>query len=266
MKQTKLLVFLFFTFLSAKSQINYGPRITAMGGAGVALQDVWSVQKNQAGIAALKTPTASIAYENRYLIKEISTKSAAFVVPVSKYVLGAAFQSYGINAYNETRGGLTLARAFSPKLLTAISVNYHQIQISNYGNAQAVSVEVGVQYQALKNLWLAAHIANPNSSKFGNNTDEIIPAHIQFGGSYTFSEKLIISTEFEKILDSQADFKTGLEYKVIKAFALRGGVSMNPFKQYAGFGLELKDLLFDFGISSHPILGYSPQISLGYEF
>ncbi len=266
MKQIQLLLYLIFTFFNAQSQINYGPRITAMGGAGVALQDVWSVQKNQAGIAALKTPTASLAYENRYLIKEISTKSAAFAIPVSKYVIGAAFQSYGVNAYNETRGGLSLARAFSPKLLTAISVNYHQIQVSNYGNAQAVSVEVGIQYQALKNLWLAAHIANPNSSKFGNNTDQIIPAHIQFGGSYTFSDKLIISTEFEKILDRQADFKTGLEYKVIKAFALRGGVSMNPFKQYAGFGIELQDLLFDFGISSHPILGYSPQISLGYEF
>lgn len=266
MKQSKLIIFFLLTFLSAKSQINYGPRITAMGGAGVALQDVWSTQKNQAGIAALKTPVASLAYENRFLIKEISTKSAAFAIPISKYVLGAGFQSYGVNAYKETRGGLTLARAFSPKLLTAISVNFHQLQIANYGNTKAFSIEVGVQYEALKNLWLGAHIANPNSSKYGTNTDQIIPAHIQFGGCYRFSDKLIVSTEFEKVLDSQADFKTGLEYNVIKAFALRGGVSMNPFKQYAGFGLEIENLLFDFGISSHPILGYSPQISLGYEF
>lgn len=266
MKLYKLTIFLLFTFLNAKSQINYGPRITAMGGAGVALQDVWSVQKNQAGIAALKSPMASLAYENRFLIKEISTKSGAFVLPINKFVLGAAFQAYGVNAYNETRGGLTLARAFSPKLLTAISVNFHQLQIANYGNTKAFSIEVGVQYQALENLWLGAHIANPNSSKYGANTDQIIPAHIQFGGSYKFSDKLILSTEFEKVLDNQADFKTGLEYKVVSAFALRGGVSMNPFKQYAGFGLELEKFLFDFGISSHPILGYSPQISLGYEF
>ena len=266
MKRKLLLIFFIFSFLSSKSQVNYGPRITAMGNAGVSLQDIWSVQKNQAGISLINKPTASIAYENRFLIKEIATKSAVFALPVNKYVIGAAFQSYGVKAYSETRTSLSLARAFGPKLLTAITINYHQIQIINYGNSKAFSVEVGLQYQALKNLWLGAHISNPNSSRFHENTDQIIPAHIQFGGHYRFSEQLLISSEFEKILDSEADFKTGLEYKIIKAFALRGGVSMNPFKQYAGFGLELSDLLFDFGISSHPVLGYSPQISLGYEF
>jgi len=266
MKKRLLLITLLFIFFSAKSQVNNGPRITAMGGAGVALQDVWSVQKNQAGIALIKNPVASLAYENRFLIKEISTKSAAFAIPINKYVVGASFQSYGVNAYKETQSGLTLARAFSPKLLTAITVNYHQLQINNYGNTKAFSVQVGLQYQALKNLWLGAHIANPNSSKYAESTDLIIPAHIQFGANYTFSDRLILSSEIEKILDSEADFKTGIEYKIIKAFAVRGGVSMNPFKQYVGFGLALENLLFDFGISSHPILGYSPQISLGYEF
>ncbi|TAF45922.1 MAG: hypothetical protein EAZ51_05210 [Sphingobacteriales bacterium] len=266
MKLNKLLVVLSFLCLNAKAQVNTGPRITAMGGAGVALQDVWAAQKNQAGIALLTKPIASLAYENKFLIKEISTKSAVFAIPIKKYVLGASFQNYGINAYRETQSGLSLARAFGPKLLTAITVNYHQLQISNYGNTRAFSVQVGLQYQALPNLWLGAHVANPNSSKYAETTDLIIPAHIQFGGSYTFSDKLIISTELEKILDNKADFKTGIEYKIIKAFAIRGGVSMNPFKQYAGFGLALENLLVDFGISSHPILGYSPQISLGYEF
>jgi hypothetical protein len=266
MKRVSLFFYFVFVFSVTQAQVNSGPRITAMGGAGVALQDVWAMQKNQAGIALVPKPVVSLAYENRFLMKEISTKSAVFAIPVGKYVVGASFQAYGVSAYKETQSGLSLARAFSPKLLTAVTVNYHQLQINNYGSTKAFSVQVGLQYQALKNLWLGAHIANPNSSKYGESTDLIIPAHIQFGGSYTFSDKLIISTELEKILDSQADFKTGIEYKVIKAFALRGGVSMNPFKQYAGFGIALENLLFDFGISSHPILGYSPQISLGYEF
>jgi hypothetical protein len=266
MKQNLLLIFFVGSFLSSKSQINYGPRITSMANAGVSLQDVWSAQNNQAGLSLISKPTVSLAYENRFLIKEIATKSAVFALPINKYVIGAAFQSYGVQAYSETRTSLSLARAFSPKLLTSITVNYHQIQITNYGNSKTYSLEVGLQSQALKNLWLGAHSANPNSSKYDNNTDQIIPTALQFGGSYQFSEKLLLTSEFEKILDDEADFKTGLEYKIIKAFAVRGGVSMNPFKQYAGFGLVLTDLLFDFGISSHPILGYSPQISLGYEF
>ena len=260
-------IFIIFLYsLNSKAQVNYGPRFTALGNAAVALQDIWSVQKNQAGIAALENPQFSAGYENRFGVKELSTQSAAFVLPIKNYAFGANFQAYGVNAYRESKSGISLARAFGPKLLTAVNLNYHQIKIDNYGNAQGFSVEVGLQYEAFKNLWLGTHIANPNQSKYGNNTEQIIPAHIQFGASYKFSDQLIISSEVEKVLDGQVDFKTGLEYKVVKFVALRGGVSANPFIQYAGFGINYEKFKLDFAVASHPVLGYSPQISVGYEF
>jgi hypothetical protein len=77
---------------------------------------------------------------------------------------------------------------------------------------------------------------------------------------------LLITTEFEKVLNANADFKAGVEYKLIKIVALRGGISVNPFKQFAGFGINYKKVLVDFAVASHPVLGYSPQIALGYEF
>lgn len=266
MNKNYLLFILFLCASGLQAQVNYGPRLAAMANAGVAMQDVWSVKKNQAGIAALKNAQFSVGYENRFGVKELNTQSAAFAMPIKKYAFGANFQSYGVNAYRESKSGISLARAFGPQLLAAINLNYHQVKIDNYSNAQGFSVEVGLQYEAFKNLWLGTHIANPNQSKYGNNTEQIIPAHIQFGASYKFSDQLIISSEVEKILDGQVDFKTGLEYKVVKFVALRGGVSVNPFKQFAGFGINYEKFNLDFAVAFHPVLGYSPQISIGYEF
>ncbi|MBK0383018.1 hypothetical protein I5M32_08605 [Pedobacter sp. SD-b] len=261
-----LLLFFVFIFISARAQDNNGPRITALGNAGVALQDVWSVKSNQAGIAGLKRAFLAAGYENKFGVKGLSNQSAVFSIPVKDYALGASFNSYGVSDYNEIKTGLTLARSFGPKLFLAIGLNYHQLKITDYGSAKAVSVDVGVQYQAFPNLWLASHISNPNQSKYDNNTDQIIPAHIQFGANYIFSDQLLITTEVEKILDAQADFKAGLEYKLVKFVALRGGISVNPFKQYAGFGVNYQRINIDFAVSSHPVLGYSPQVALGYEF
>ena len=266
MKRFYFLIIFIVSNFQLQAQKNYGPRITAMGGAGVALQDVWSAQKNQAGIADLKKAIISAGYENRFGVKELSTQSAVFAIPIKNYAIGASFQSYGVDAYNEVKTGLSLAKSFGPKLLAAINLNYHQLKINNYGNAQSFTVEVGLQYQAFDKLWLGTHIANPNQSKYGEQTEQIIPAHIQFGANYQLSNLLTISSEVEKVLDNQADFKVGLEYKVVKFVALRGGIAVNPFKQFAGFGINYEKFNLDFAIASHPVLGYSPQIAIGYEF
>jgi hypothetical protein len=260
-----LISFILFTsFLLA--QDNKGPRITALGNAGVALQDVWSVKNNQAGIADIKKPILAAGYENRFGVKELSTQAAVFSMPIKNYAIGAAFNSYGVSDYREIKTGVTLAKSFGPKLFLAIGLNFHQLKITNYGNANAFSVDVGVQYKVLPKLWLGSHISNPNQTKYGENTDQIIPTHIQFGANYIFSGQLLITTEIEKILDAQADFKAGIEYKLIKFIALRGGISVNPFKQFAGFGINYQRVNIDFAVASHPVLGYSPQVALGYEF
>lgn len=266
MKKLSTLVFFFVFCQNVLAQLNNGPRLTALGNASVALEDVWSATANQAGLAGLEKPELSASYENRFGIQELSTKSAAFVLPIKNYVLAASFISYGVESYTESKTSLSLARKFGPKLHLALALNYHQIKINQYGNAQSFSFEAGVQYQLNKSLMLASHIANPNQSEYSNLAEEVIPAHIQFGMSYLLSKQLILCTEIEKILDKEVDFKSGLEYQLADFLALRGGLNMNPFKQYFGFGLNYQKVKLDFAISSHPTLGYSPQISLGYVF
>lgn len=265
MTKIYIIFFSFFAYNSTFSQIT-GPKITALGNAGVAIQDIWSSKSNQAGLLSLKTPAFSIGYENRFSIKELSTQTAVVAIPFKNVVMAASFQAYGNKAYNETKTGLSLAKSFGPKLYLALTLNHHQLKVENYTNENAVTVDAGLQYQALPNLWFGAHIANPNQNKFDNLEDQILPTHIQFGISYLFTDKVLLSTEIDKTLDTAPDFKLGLEYKIVSLLALRGGISANPFKQYTGFGLDYQNIKLDFAIASHPVLGYSPQLALGYEF
>ncbi len=266
MKYICLICFLFLFSFHVKAQVNPGSRFMAMAKTGVALQDIWSLQQNQAGLAGLQKPCIAIAYEQRFAGQELSAQSALFALPYKQHVVGFRFQRYGFSAYSEQQAGFALARKFGNTLNIALNFNYHQLKITNYGSAKTFSVEAGLQYRASDKLWLGTHVANPNRSEYSKGVDAAIPVIVEFGASYIFSDKVIIATALEKILNSNTDFKIGAEYGLLELLYLRGGVSVNPFKQYAGFGLNYQQFKLDMAASSHPVLGYSPQLSISYEF
>lgn len=246
--------------------INLGPRITALGNTGVALRDIWSLQANQAGLVFLQNPTASISYRNSYLNPELSTQSAVISYPVGPNVLGLSFQNYGFSAYSEQKAGFAYARRFGRNVSAAINFNLHQVKIPQYGNAQSYSAEVGLQYSVTKDLTFGTHISNPSRSGFSTEVDAVIPVSLEFGAAYRLSDKVLLNSGFIKTLNSVTDFRAGLEYSVVNWMAFRGGLSVNPFRQFAGFGCQFSEFKIDAAASSHPYLGFSPQIALGYEF
>ena len=257
---------LFLIGFNASAQINPGARFTAMAGTGVALQDVWSIQQNQAGLAAIQNFTVAIAYEKPFAGYELSTQSAIFILPYNKNVFGISFQRYGFSSYTEQRTALTYARSFGNKLQAALNFNYHLMKIEAYGAAQTYSVEAGIQYHLNEKASIAAHVANPTGNGHDSELKFAIPARLQVGASYLFSEKVLLAMAVEQNFYAQLDTKLGLEYQIIELLALRGGISAKPFKHYAGFGVNYHKLKMDIAASSQPVLGYSPQIAVSYEF
>ncbi len=265
MNKFYFLVFILYTYPAKAQFINVG-KFTALGNASVAVQGLWSANANAAGLSSLNAPAFAAAYENPFSVRELSNKSAVAALPLKNYVLGGSYQSYGIKEYTNHKISGSLARKFGHKLAIALSLNYHQLHIENFEHAETFSVEAGVQYQVLPKLRMGAHIANPNQSQYSSDISQHIQSHIKFGMSYLFSNKLFLASEIEKIAGAQMDFKLGIDYQLVEILSLRGGITTNTFKQYGGFGLLYKKLDLSFAVSSHPVLGYSPQIALGYEF
>lgn len=252
--------------ISAQAQTNPGPRSTSMGSAGVALQDVWSLQQNPAGTAGIEKPIFAIGYAQHFSGTELNTQTAIFAFPLKQNVFGLSFQRYGFSEYMEQRAGIAYSRRFGNSVFMAIGFNYHHIEILKYGSAQAFSVEAGIQYSVTDKLWIGSHISNPNRSRYNDLAGSDIPVTLSFGASFRFTDKVLIISDIQKVLGAATDVKLGLEYKLISWFSLRCGVSANPFKQYAGFGLNSQRLCVEVAVSSHPNLGISPQLALIYEF
>ncbi len=260
-----VLVFLVLS-CQVQAQKNPGPRSISMGSGGIALQGPWSVQQNPAGITSVKNPILALAYEQHLLDPDLNTQSAVFILPYKRSVFGFSFERYGIDEYKEQQAGLNYARGFGESFRLAIGFKYYQLSIPQYGAANGFSVEAGFQFTVTDKFAIASHIANPGRGKYENLSGSSLPVKLTFGASYSFSDRILIIADVRKFLDYPIDVMTGLEYNILKWFSLRGGISANPFKQYTGFGLHYQQVHIDVAVSSHPNLGYTPQIALGYEF
>lgn len=255
------------TSLAGNDNTPTGGRSSAMGSASVALSDFWSVHNNQAGLAGFTNIAAGIYFENRYLMKELSQKSGAFVMPSRSGVFGMSYDYFGSTLYNESKIGFAFARSFGSNFSAGIQLDYLNTHLSeNYGNHGAFTFEVGVQARINKNLVMGAHVFNPLNVKISSETSERIPAIIRIGAGYNFSETLLLTGEIEKNITLKTRVKSGVEYRVVKQAFIRAGITTNPMTYSFGFGIDLKKLKVDLASTMHQVLGYSPQLSISYYF
>ncbi|HEY0669382.1 MAG TPA: hypothetical protein VGD22_14445 [Sphingobacteriaceae bacterium] len=258
------LILMIFGF-QASGQVNPGPRYTALGSSGVALQDQWSVRKNQAGLSEINRIVAAVNYEQLFVDENISFQSALIIFPALKNVFALGINRYGIAQFNQQQISLACARKWGD-VSVGIGFNYHQLKIQNYGSANALSVDAGFQFQLNESFILGAHIANPSNGGFNNEVNALVPVIIAFGSAWKLSDKILLTSEVQKILNSSISFKFGTEYTLVEWLAARGGVSSNPMRQYFGFGILYRSFRFDASTYNQYYLGFVPQVGLSYEF
>lgn len=244
-----------------------GGRSAALSNASITNIDLWSAFNNQAGLATLKRPEFGIYYENRYMLKEMSYKAAAFVYPVKQGAFAISLNYFGFSAYNESKVGLAYARSFGKYLSFGVQMDYAMINMAeNYGNPRYVTFEAGMLAHITRQLSLGVHVYNPFNSKLSQLINETIPSIFRMGTSYLVTDKFTISFEAEKDVNHKAFIKSGFEYKVIPTIYLRAGIATNPSTFSFGIGIFMDKMIIDISSSYHQILGYSPQASVSYRF
>lgn len=258
---------LIFDCYSSGENYHIGGRSAGLGNSSVTLKDSWSIHHNQAGLAFNEKMTAGIYYESRFATPELGLKGGIFVLPTNSGTFGLSVTSFGFKLYNETKVGLAYGRKFGENFSAGVQLDYISVGLGeNYGRSQAVTIEAGILANLSDELTVGAHVFNPNRSQIADYDDELLPAILRLGANYKFSEKVFVTAEMEKDVDHKPIFKSGLEYHISKPLFLRAGISSNPFVSSFGFGILLKQFQFDFATSYHSILGYTPQLSLGYSF
>ncbi len=262
----------------ALSHIPTGSRAAALGNVSVASQDFYAVFNNQAGIANYKKPAIGVDWQNHFLVGELSYNSAGLILPTHMGAFGGNIQYYGYALYNESKMGLSFARKFGEKFAAGLQMDYFMRHIAEgYGNANAFTFEMGMQADLSENLVLGVHVFNPIEVKYSGADEEKIPAVVTLGVFYSITDQLIITAETEKNMLFKPVFRGGLEYTLPHPVSFRVGFSSIPARvgsegfsvanQFSfGFGYQWGNLQVDIAASMHQTLGWSPGLSLYYEF
>jgi hypothetical protein len=248
------------------SQNAPGARATAMGGAYITMQDVWSAMHNQAGLTDLNGLSAGVYYENRFGLNELSDKGAVLALPLKNSAFALHYHSFGYSSFNTSKTALAYAMKLSDKFSFGLQFNYHNTRIAeNYGSKSSLSVEGGFLFKMNEHLSIAAHLTNPNRAKLSSYNDERIPTILRLGAGYRFSEKVVLTGEVQKASDAKASVRAGLEYALVQQLSLRAGFGSTPSQYSFGFGWKLKTFQLDVATGYHLVLGFTPQISLTYN-
>lgn len=239
---------------------------TGFGAYSINHVDVFSFLSNQASLAQLKSPSVGVYGERRFLLSELNNYTAAIGLPTNSGNFGVKANYAGFSDYNETQLGLAYARKLGSKIDVGLQLNYNSIRINSYGNASAISFELGTVLHVTDKLHAGLHINNPVGGKFGKDQQEKLPSVYAVGMGYDASEKLLISAEIEKEEDQPINVNAGFQYKLIPQLLVRAGMSSATSSAWVGLGLTLKSFRLDITSSYHPELGITPGLLLLFNF
>lgn len=271
MKQKHQLAFILgFIYCSnlLGGNINYpaGARSSSLASASVSLTDVWSSFNNQAGLAWLGSPSAGFHYENKFLVKEYALQAGVVALPLKPGTGAVSYRYFGYSKYHEAKVGLAFARKLHKNISAGVQVNYHQTYLAEgYGSYHALTVELGLMYTPIENLFIGAHVFNPNRAKSNAMQEEYIPTVYRVGAGFNILNKATLLFETEKDLEHNPVFKGGMEISMLKNLDFRAGFGSDYIEYTFGLGYKSKRLDFDLAFSHHYILGFTPHASVNIK-
>ncbi len=269
MKNILFFLALFTAFVgSAQVYPQIGARSAALGGAGLTFNDVYSVYNNPGSFGALEKTAIGLNYENRFLLKELSSQALAFGYHTEKSGnFGVQLQQHGFSLYREMQASLVYGRQLFRNFYGGFAVNFHRIQLGDiYGSKNTASGTLGIFYAATDALNFGVRVQNISRTALSEFEDERLPTRFAIGATYIFSEKVFWNVEAEKTVIHPINVKSGLEIHPHEILYLRLGVNSYPFQSAFGFGLAFNNLQFDMSTMWHSNLGLSPSAGLKYRF
>lgn len=245
-----------------------GARSAGMGRCSIAISDVWSIMNNPAGIAIIRRPIIGINYEYRNMMKELSSKSAAFIFPIKQGTFGLSYNHFGYSLFNRQKIGIAYARSFGSYLSVGVQLDYLITSLGNsYGRTNNVTFEIGIQSDISEKITMGAWIYNPLHVQLTDFDNEKLSTIIRFGGIWNVSETLVVTFESEKNTEiSMFILRGGVEYSIRKSYFFRTGFSTSNEIFSFGLGYNVVNLTMNLSSIYHNYLGFSPQMGLSFQF
>jgi len=266
-KFSRIVILCLLVPFSVKAQTLQTPLLspyTGLGAYSSGHSDVFSFTNNNASLAGLKNFSAGVFGERRFMLGELNNYVAVAGLPTRSGNFGLEASYAGFADYNETQLGLAYARNLGKKVDIGVKFNYNGISIAGYGDAAAVSFELGTILHITDKLHTGVQVNNPIGGKFGKDQEKL-PSVYSLGLGYEASDKFLLSAEIEKEENQPINVNAGFQYRFIPQLQVRAGVSSATSLVWAGVGIRLTSLRIDITSSYHPQLGVTPGLMLLFD-
>jgi hypothetical protein len=239
-----------------------GARSLGLGGAFVAASRFSEcLFFNPAGIAGSDAVDVNLFYTRPFGLAELSSGSAAVILPWGRIVSGAAIQTYGNKKYQETIFTLGSAATFFKDIAIGTNVRYGLLRIAGYGQAGALIIDLGALAKLSEGISWGFAVRNINYACIGQS-GEALPQIMQTGISARPAKKITLLMDLYKDVRFPLDLRSGLEISPLTGLALRAAVCTQPSKIACGFGIVFQKLQIDYAFHTHWDLGMSHQFSV----
>jgi hypothetical protein len=261
---TLVCLFLISATLSAQTGL-YPLDAAAVGMGNIAtLQTgVWSALTNPAGLGVAPSFAAGVQHEQRYSIPGLGIEAIAAVLPVWGGGIGLSLAHAGLAEQGESRFGIQLGRKLGSHITAGVSFHGHLLRFpAGYRNAFALSAGAGIYATPLPHLAMGVYVSNLSFSRFNNDAHDRLPVVFHWGLGYEVAPAITLCAELEKDVYAPLRVKTGAEYYMFNLLYIRLGVLSQPFEIHYGLGCQYRIFQIDFALYRHPVLDFSPQLSL----
>jgi hypothetical protein len=241
-------------------------RSGALASAGAALHGDVTGWSNPAALAFLENPGISLQAENPWCIPELGAGGLTLCMPVSAGTFVLSYSRCGYEAFHESRAGISYGRSLGKKIKAGMRIDYRRIkQYADYGTLYALIPSLGLQVIPVPELTLGILVSNPAGQGYNPPGYLKIPTLVNVGLAYQPEPEILFCIDMNSESGCRPVYCGGMEYTFENRFMLRVGLSSSRSSQYSlGIGYVCKHMKTDFAVSHHPVLGFSPIITLTF--
>ena len=288
MKIKSFIFFISFLPVFAYGQLisNPNPPVVAAQGVGgaftAAATGAEAVYFNPAGLAFGNGIEARFAYQQPWSMSFLSHLSAIGYTPLSKRAGGVALsvqslitRDDGSTLANESEVALSHGILLQEDIHSSLAFGYSLKLISyslgesvtgeDLGSSSTFGMDVGATAQLWDRFRLGGAFKNINHPQLGSDSKRDLPRIFSGGVAYTPYYGVRVTFDLERELDSESQFKGGVNAMIAKPLDLRFGVITNPNSFSAGFGFHWRELVVDYAFIYHPVLQPSHLVGIGFN-
>lgn len=250
---------------SSRAQLLRSPPTVNLLGIGAYsgnFTDVFSFTTNQAALSKVKSTSAGVFSEQKFMLSELKRFSGAVIFPCFSGGAGISLDHAGFDQYTESHAGIAYGRSLGEKIDFGAQVNYYRVNIDGYGNAATINFELGLVTKFTDKMFAGLHVYNPVGGRYGIDFSEKIASAYSFALGYEVSEILLFTGTITKVTSQPVNLNISFQYFFLKQSFLRGGTTTATRSYYAGIGLRWKDITVAVAADWHARIGVTPGLLL----